>query len=128
MSRSMSIMVIPYIFRTPISKAKFRSNSVADDADVQLDISSACANGSFNETHWHDPEWDRLLATAEATIDATKRVDLYYEMQQILWSRGGYLIWGFNPELDALSLRVRGAIPNPANELGNWQFRTWWFA
>ena len=81
----------------------------------------------FNETHWHDPQWDSLLSTAEATTDAAKRLDLYYEMQQILWERGGYLIWGFYPELDGLSVKIRGATPNPANELGNWQFRTWWF-
>ncbi len=92
-------------------------------------ISQALApTAPFNETHWHDPEWDRLLATAEATIDAAKRLELYYEMENILWDRGGYLIWGFYPQLDGLSLQVRGAIPNASNELGNWQFRTWWLA
>jgi peptide/nickel transport system substrate-binding protein len=82
----------------------------------------------FNETHWHNPQWDSLLRQAEATIDPGKRQELYFEMQKILWDEGGYLIWGFNPLLDGLSLKVRGAIPNPANELGNWQFLTWWFS
>jgi peptide/nickel transport system substrate-binding protein len=82
----------------------------------------------FNETHWHNPRWDALLRQAEATIDTGKRRELYYEMQKLLWDEGGYLIWGFYPLLDGLSLKVQGAIPNPANELGNWQFRTWWLS
>jgi len=82
----------------------------------------------FNETHWHNPQWDSLLAQAEATIDTGKRQEIYYEMQQLLWNEGGYLIWGFYPLLDGLSLNVQGAIPNPANELGNWQFQTWWLS
>jgi peptide/nickel transport system substrate-binding protein len=82
----------------------------------------------FNETHWHNPQWDSLLRQAEATIDSGKRQELYFEMQKILWNEGGYIIWGFYPLLDGVSLKVRGAIPNPANELGNWQFQTWWFS
>jgi peptide/nickel transport system substrate-binding protein len=82
----------------------------------------------FNETHWHNAKWDSLLQQAEATIDPGKRHELYYEMQKILWDEGGYLIWGFYPLLDGLSLKVHGVIPNPANELGNWQFKTWWLS
>ena len=82
----------------------------------------------FNETHWHNPQWDSLLRQAEATVDAGKRQELYFEMQKILWNEGGYIIWGFYPLLDGLSLKVHGAIPNPANELGNWQFHTWWLS
>jgi peptide/nickel transport system substrate-binding protein len=82
----------------------------------------------FNETHWHNPQWDSLLRQAEAMTDPGKRQELYFEMQKVLWDEGGYIIWGFYPLLDGLSLKVRGAIPNPANELGNWQFQTWWFS
>jgi peptide/nickel transport system substrate-binding protein len=80
----------------------------------------------FNETHWHDPEWDSLLAQAEATVDETARSEVYQSMQKILWDRGGYLVWGFYPIIDGVARTVQGVIPNPANELGNWQFRTWW--
>jgi peptide/nickel transport system substrate-binding protein len=80
----------------------------------------------FNETHWHDPEWDSLLAQAEATVDEKARSDVYQSMQKILWDRGGYLVWGFYPIIDGVSRTVEGVVPNPANELGNWQFRTWW--
>ena len=54
-------------------------------------------NAPFNETHWSDPQWDKLYNQTQATLDDTKRKEMNFELQRILWERGGYLIWGFYP-------------------------------
>jgi peptide/nickel transport system substrate-binding protein len=80
----------------------------------------------FNETHWKDPEWDKLYLQAQATLDNTKRKELNFELQRILWERGGYLMWGFYPLLDGVGRNVHGAVANPNNELSNFNFRDFW--
>jgi peptide/nickel transport system substrate-binding protein len=83
-------------------------------------------NAPFNETHWSDPEWDRLYLETQATLDDAKRKELNFELQRILWERGGYLMWGFYPLLDGLAPNLRGAVPNPNNELSNFNFQDFW--
>jgi peptide/nickel transport system substrate-binding protein len=89
----------------------------------------ALAKGSaYNETHFDNPTFNRLYQQAEATLDLTKRQELYGELQQILWSQGGYVIWGFLDFPDAISSRVHGFMPSRYFNLGAFQFRTWWLA
>jgi peptide/nickel transport system substrate-binding protein len=80
----------------------------------------------FNETHWGDPEWDKLYTETQATTDADKRKEMNFELQRILWERGGYLIWGFFPLLDGLAKNVGGVVPNPNNVLSNFSFQDFW--
>lgn len=82
----------------------------------------------FNETHWNDAAWTKLYNKAQATIDDAKRKELNFELQRILWDRGGYLVWGFYPLLDGVAKNVRGAVPNPNNVLSNFSFQDFWLA
>ncbi|CRK57911.1 Peptide ABC transporter, periplasmic peptide-binding protein [Alloactinosynnema sp. L-07] len=61
-----------------------------------------------NETAWKRPEWDRKFATARGTLDAEQRGQRYLELQQELWSDGGYIIHSYAKWLDGVSPRVRG--------------------
>jgi peptide/nickel transport system substrate-binding protein len=85
-------------------------------------------NAPFNETHWKDAKWSKLYNQAQATVDDAKRKDLNFELQRILWDRGGYLIWGFYPLLDGIAKNVRGAVANPNNVLSNFSFQDFWLA
>ncbi len=80
----------------------------------------------YNETHWNDPAWTALWTDAIGELDEAKRKDKYFELQKILWNDGGYIVWGFYPSLDALAKNVQGVVPNPANELADFQFQSWW--
>ena len=51
-----------------------------------------------------------------------------FELQQILWERGGYLIWGFFPLLDGVGKNVHGAVPNANNVLCNFNFQDFWLS
>jgi peptide/nickel transport system substrate-binding protein len=82
----------------------------------------------YNETHWTDPQFDALFVKARGELDAAKRGQMYDELQSTLWNSGGYLIWGFVPFIDGLALNVRGAVPNPAQDLSNYDFSTYWLA
>ena len=49
--------------------------------------------------------------------DDKKRLDMNFELQRILWDRGGYLIWGFFPLLDGIGQEPSRWVPNPNNIL-----------
>ena len=92
-------------------------------------MEQAVAEGApYNETHWNDPAFNALFVKARGELNAAKRAEMYDELQKTLWNEGGYLIWGFVPFIDGLALNVRGAVPNPAQDLSNYTFRTYWFA
>ena len=86
------------------------------------------SNSPYNETHWRRPDFDNMVRAAEAETDTTKAQTLWDDAQRVLWNEGGYLAWGFQPYLDALSPSIRGARGNDYFNLGNYDFRTWWLA
>jgi peptide/nickel transport system substrate-binding protein len=91
-------------------------------------VSAVTSNAPFNETHWKVPAFDKLVQEAGAEVDQGKAADIWNHAQEMLWNDGGYLIWGFQPWLDALGPKVRGAVGSYAGALGYWNFRHWWLA
>lgn len=65
---------------------------------------------SFNETHFDDPEFNRIVREATSTVDADRRVELFKEAQRIQHERGGYIIWGFTNTVDGHSAKVGGFV------------------
>jgi peptide/nickel transport system substrate-binding protein len=86
------------------------------------------STAKYNETHWRVPAFDKLVAQAEAEANPVKAQDLWSAAQKMLWESGGYIVWGFQPYLDALSPNVQGAVPNAYFNLSNYDFRHWWKA
>lgn len=81
----------------------------------------------YNETHWSDPEWTRIVNEANATVDETKRCELIKKAQQIEYDRGGYLIWGFPNSVDAHSSKVQGLVADKSGiPLTSFGFRGVW--
>jgi peptide/nickel transport system substrate-binding protein len=62
----------------------------------------------YNETHWNDQEFKRLIGEARATVDDAKRGELLYAAQQIEHERGGHIVWGYFNLLDAYSAKLSG--------------------
>jgi peptide/nickel transport system substrate-binding protein len=86
------------------------------------------AKAPYNETHWNVKSWNSLFAQARGAVDPAKRKEAMFEVQKVLYDQGGYLIWGFFPRLDGLAKNVRGAVPNAAQPLSNFQLRNYWLA
>jgi peptide/nickel transport system substrate-binding protein len=73
----------------------------------------------WNETHWKNPQFDSLLATARAELDEAKRRTAIYQMQAMLHDDGGALIPAFRDWLDAHADRVGGHTPHSGFDMDN---------
>ena len=88
---------------------------------------SGFTSSPYNETHWNNPEWSKLVNEANATVDETARCDLVKRAQQIEYDEGGYIIWGFPNNLDAYSAGVEGFVPDKSGiPLTSYGFRSVW--
>jgi peptide/nickel transport system substrate-binding protein len=73
----------------------------------------------WNDTHWKNDAFDKLLADAKATTDAAKRKDYIWEMQKMLHEQGGALIPLFKDWLDVHDKKVKGHTPHGMFDLDN---------
>jgi peptide/nickel transport system substrate-binding protein len=77
----------------------------------------------FNETHWNDPQFAKLIVAARRELDEGKRNDLLHQAQQIEYDKGGYIVWSFSNQIDAYSSKVGGLQPAKTGApLGNYGF------
>jgi peptide/nickel transport system substrate-binding protein len=82
----------------------------------------------FNETHTDSPTLNSLYAQANATLSASTRKQIEYEMQMFDFTQGGYIIPAFIDALDAYSTKITGysasAVGQPlsAFDFENWAF------
>ena len=50
------------------------------------------ADSDWNDTHWKNPEFNRLLLAARAELDEAKRREMYVEMQRLVSDDGGVIV------------------------------------
>ena len=81
----------------------------------------------FNESHFDNPQFNKLYSEALATVDPVKQREIAYEMQVIYWNEGGYIIPYFTPFIDAHSPRLHGVVPSKQVPLSNFGFKNFWF-
>lgn len=67
-------------------------------------------NAPYNECHWKDAEWQKIVDEAFRTADETKRNELVAAAEKIEYERGGYIIWQSNTLLDGYSNKLGGVI------------------
>jgi peptide/nickel transport system substrate-binding protein len=92
----------------------------------QFFVQALVSNAPFNETHWRSPSFDKLFYDAQADLNPSSRQDKFFALQNTLFQEGGYVIWGFQPIIDAVGAHVHPAPQNPAGYLGNYEFRDFW--
>lgn len=85
-------------------------------------------NSPFPETHFDDPHYTSLYYQANKTQNASVRKEIEYEMQNIDFTQGGYIIPCFVDSLDAYSSKLVGYQTGEVGEpLGNFNFEDYWF-
>ena len=90
-------------------------------------ISCSLSESPFNETHWDDPQFNKVFDKARAIPEAEKRRDLEHELQKMLYDEGGYIVWGFANQVDAFQKYVGGLVPNSTGRpLSGWRFDRVW--
>lgn len=65
-------------------------------------------NSPFNETHWADPQFLKLIAQARGELDDNKRTQLIHQAQEIEYNRGGYIIPYFSNYIGAYRAKLAG--------------------
>ena len=85
------------------------------------------AGAEWNESHWNNEKFNKLLIQARAEINDNKRRDMYYEMQQICSDDGGTLIPMFANYLDAANDKIGHANVAGNRFLDGWKsVERWW--
>ena len=90
----------------------------------------AYSEGStWNDAYWKHDRFNKLLLTARAELNQTKRREMYVEMQSIVRDEGGTVIPVFANWVFAMNKKVQHG-----EMAGNWDLdgakgaERWWFA
>lgn len=71
------------------------------------------SNASWNETHWNNKQFDRIVEEARASADPTKRAELYAEAQRLMSEEVPSIIPVFFDVLRAKRRYVQGYTAHP---------------
>ena len=77
------------------------------------------AGAPWNETHWKNEKFEKLLADAKSETDEAKRKPYIWEMQKILHEEGGAIIPVFRDWLSADNGKVGGHVPTGGFDMDN---------
>jgi peptide/nickel transport system substrate-binding protein len=84
------------------------------------------SGATWNETHWKNPAFDKLLEEGRRTLDPAKRQEIYCEAQRMITADGGAIIPTFIDLLDGASKRIQGLVPYPTGAMGEWHWEEVW--
>jgi peptide/nickel transport system substrate-binding protein len=73
----------------------------------------------WNETHWRNEKFDKLLIDARSELNETKRKEYIFAMQALLREEGGALIPCFRDWIDAHDKKVGGHTPHNGFDMCN---------
>jgi peptide/nickel transport system substrate-binding protein len=63
---------------------------------------------AYNESHWSDPEFDKVAAQINSELDRAKRVALYKQAQQIMIDRGPVIVPFYETAAAGASAKLEG--------------------
>jgi peptide/nickel transport system substrate-binding protein len=87
--------------------------------------SAYVTGAASNESHWSDPEFDKVVAQIHAELDPTKRIELYKQAQKILMERGPVIVPFFETAAAGVSAKLEGV--NLAPDWSRTLFRNAYF-
>jgi peptide/nickel transport system substrate-binding protein len=100
------------------NKVPFAATSWAHRPLGTMALAQAYRTGaSWNESHYSDPEFDRALADAEATLDVTQRKLKMQKVEQILQDAAVVVQPFWRPVFSLTAGRVHGYLPHPARQM-----------
>lgn len=87
------------------------------------------SNAPWNESHWKNEKFDKLLLGARAETDFAKRKAIYGDMQRLVRDQAGIGIPAFISSIDAHTSKVKGLRPVPTGGMMGYNFAQYvWFA
>jgi peptide/nickel transport system substrate-binding protein len=112
-----------YYLKVPFSQTQWTHMTWEENV-----LQSLLSDAPYNETHWKNPQFDKLFYQAQATLNAHLRNEMFHSLQKMIWSDGGYIIWGNPTTIDAASPKLKGIVPSPYYNLGRYNFKDYWIA
>ncbi|MER9445640.1 ABC transporter substrate-binding protein [Mesorhizobium sp. M0340] len=85
----------------------------------QIYSSTFLSTAEWNDNHFFNDKFDKLLIEARGELDQDKRKNLYREMAIIVRNEGGTIAPFFNQFIDATGPGVKGFVKHPARDMGN---------
>jgi peptide/nickel transport system substrate-binding protein len=89
---------------------------------------SLLSDAVWNETHWRDPAFDKLIKDAQGATDEQTATELWAQIQQTQYDEGGYIVWANVNLVDAAATNVNGITPSSFFNLGGWNYRDVWLS
>lgn len=80
------------------------------------------SGAAWNFSHYNDPKLDKLIDDARATLDQSKRKQLYDDIQAIIYGTGALFIPCFLSYVDGISKKVKGLPQVPIGNFGGFNF------
>ena len=84
---------------------------------------SSVQGATYNETHFDDPTFTALIDQAKREPDEARRNHLLHDAQEIEYTTGGFIVWGFKRQLDGYSNLVQGLQPHRYLPCSNFGFK-----
>lgn len=97
-------------------------------ADLQLSQTFVTGQ-TWNDTHYSNPKFDKLVIDARVELDEAKRMALYAECQRLLHEEAGMLCFAVGDGLDAGTTKLRGLEAHARYDLNDQRIaEKGWFA
>ncbi len=88
-------------------------------AATQMFDTAYSAKAAWNETHWNNEKFEKLLRDAKGETDEAKRKAYIWEMQALVSDEGAALIPVFKDWLQAASKKIGGLAPTSGFDMNN---------
>ena len=90
-------------------------------------LSQGYTSGSeWNETGWHNEEFEKAVNAAAGETNTDKRKEIYCDVQRMLTQDGATIIPGFINLTDAKTVKLHGITPNPLRWMGGMLWADAW--
>lgn len=97
-------------------------------ADLQLS-QTFVTGGSWNDTHYNSPKFDKLVVDARVELDDAKRKAMYAECQSLLAEEAGMVCFAIGDQMDGGSTKLRGLEPHARYDMNDQRLaEKGWFA
>ncbi len=82
----------------------------------------------WNDSHWANPEFDKLLVEARSELDDTKRKAIYRKAIALVQEDGGHIIFMFPQTIAGYSSKIRNFDLDHFGATGKITERSWFGA
>ncbi len=90
-----------------------------NDPNFILSVFLTSQIGSWSDSGWSDPVYDKLYEQQQTTLDVNQRLQLVYQMQQMLYEQSPYIVLVYPKDIESYNTGSwTGWVRSPAGRGG----------